>query len=241
MGRRDKAGHLIQHELQESANHLSDLLGEQAPPGLSWVAGGLYRLVRRDFVWGDAPTVKIPDYERLGLPENLRIYALLRPHTREERLADLHALPSDLVGRDAELADLHSAYYGVVGSEKSQPQAAARVVHGEMGIGKTALVSAFLAELPPDARVLPIECTPAFSEVPYSTISEWFRELTGVQADQPLDEATKVVQTALGGPEQTSELEDLVTCLAEVCTGHVHSAADDADAARTRQLIALGL
>jgi eukaryotic-like serine/threonine-protein kinase len=240
-GRRDKAGHLIQHELQESADHLAGLLGEQAPPGVSWVAGGLYRLVRRDFVWGDAPTVKITDYERLGLPENLRIYALLRPHTREERLADLHALPSDLVGRDAELADLHSAYYGVVGSEKSPPQAAARVVYGEMGIGKTALVSAFLAELPPDARVLPIECTPAFSEVPYSTISEWFRELTGVQADQSLEDAAKVVLAALGNPEPNPELDDLVTCLAEVCTGHVHSAADDADAQRTRQLIALGV
>ena len=240
-GRRDKAGHLIQHELQESADHLAGLLGEQAPPGVSWVAGGLYRLVRRDFVWGDAPTVKITDYERLGLPENLRIYALLRPHTREERLADLHALPSDLVGRDAELADLHSAYYGVVGSEKSPPQAAARVVHGEMGIGKTALVSAFLSELPPDARVLPIECTPAFSEVPYSTISEWFRELAGVQTDQSLEEAAKVVLVALGNPEPSPEIDDLVTCLAEVCTGHVHTAADDADAARTRQLIAVGL
>jgi serine/threonine protein kinase/tetratricopeptide (TPR) repeat protein len=241
MGRRDKAGHLIQHELQESADHLADLLGQQAPPGVSWVAGGLYRLVRRDFVWGDAPTVQITDYERLGLPENMRIYALLRPHTREERLADLHSLPSDLVGRDAELADLHSAYYGVVGSEKSPPEVAARVVQGEMGIGKTALVSAFLAELPPDARVLPIECTPALSEVPYSTVSEWFRELTGVAADQPLEEATQLVASALGTVQSDPDLGDLVTCLAELCTGHVHTVADDADAARTRQLIALGL
>jgi len=242
MGRRDKAGHLIQHELQESANHLSDLVGSEAPPGVSWVAGGLYRLVRRDFVWGDAPTVKIPDYERLGLPQNLRIYALLRPHTREERLQDLHSLPSDLVGRDAELADLHSAYYGVVGSDQSPPKVGARVVHGEMGIGKTALVSAFLAELPPDARVVCIECTPALSEVPHATVSDWFRELTGARIDQPLEEVTVLAAQALGNPEDPESAE-LVTAIAELCIGHVRPVADDADAdaARTRQLIALGL
>ena len=241
MGRRDKAGHLIQHALQESADHLSDLLGAQAPPGVSWVAGGLYRLVRRDFVWGDAPTIQIPDYERYGLPDHLRIYALLRPHTREERLSDLHSLPSDLIGRDAELADLHSAYYGVVGSEKNPQRVAARVVYGEMGIGKTALVSAFLGDLPPDARVLCIECTPAFSEVPYSTVSEWFRELTGTQVDQGLEEASELIANALGAMNEDPDTADLVTCLAELCTGHVRSSADDADAARTRQLVTLGL
>jgi len=241
MGRRDKAGHLIQHALQESADHLSDLLGGQAPPGVSWVAGGLYRLVRRDFVWGDAPTIQIPDFDRLGLPEHMRIYALLRPHTREERLTDLHSLPSDLVGRDAELADLHSAYYGVVGSEKSPQKVAARVVYGEMGIGKTALVSAFLGDLPPDARVLCIECTPAFSEVPYSTVSEWFRELTGTQVDQGLEEASELIARALGVTEEDPDTADLVTCLGELCTGHVRSSADDADAARARQLVVIGV
>src|SRR5262245_10889522 len=242
MGRRDKAGHLIQHELQESANHLSDLLGSQAPPSTSWVAGGLYRLVRRDFVWGDAPTVKIPDYERLGLPENLRIYALLRPHTREEKLKGIQEFPSDLVGRDAELADLHSAYYGVVGSGQSTPQVGARVLHGEMGIGKTALVSAFIHDLPPDARAVCIECTPALSEVPYSTLSEWFREVIGVHPEHSPEAATALVSTALGTPEPDDpDHADLVQCLVELCTGHVRAAVDDADAARARQLTALGL
>jgi hypothetical protein len=43
-----------------------------------------------------------------------------------------------LIGRDAELADLHAAYYGVVGSSQTPGQVSARVVYGEMGIGKTA-------------------------------------------------------------------------------------------------------
>src|SRR3954471_17329564 len=137
-GERDRAGHLIQHALQEPANHLADLLGDHAPPGVSWVAGGLYRLVRRDFVWGDAPTIKIPGAEERNLPADMRIYSLLRPHTREEKLLEMASASSDLIGRDAELADLHAAYYGVVGSGLSTGQVAARVISGEMGIGKTA-------------------------------------------------------------------------------------------------------
>ena len=160
-GQRDKAGHLVAHELAEPANHLADLLGEHAPPGVSWVAGGLYRLVRRDFVWGDAPTIKIPGAEERNLPADMRIYSLLRPHTREEKLLEMASASSDLIGRDAELADLHAAYYGVVGSGLSTGQVAARVISGEMGIGKTALLTAFLNELPPDARVLRAECSPA--------------------------------------------------------------------------------
>ncbi|HEX7671308.1 MAG TPA: serine/threonine-protein kinase, partial [Polyangiaceae bacterium] len=43
-GRRDRAGHLVGHSLQEPAEFLAQLIGEQAPPGQTWVAGGLYRL-----------------------------------------------------------------------------------------------------------------------------------------------------------------------------------------------------
>jgi serine/threonine protein kinase/tetratricopeptide (TPR) repeat protein len=240
-GQRDKAGHLIDYELQRSAHDLAHTLGATAPPGTSWVAGGLYRLVRRDFVWGDAPTIKIADAERLGLPENLRIYSLLRAHTREEKLSEMAHAPSDLVGRDAEIADLHSAYYGVVGSGQSLGEVAARVVYGEMGIGKTALVTAFLNELPPDARILHIECSPALSEVPFSTLREWFRELTGVSHDHDSEGAKQLVASALGEFAESVEGLEVIERVAELCTGRVRPAVDDADVVRSRQMIAAGL
>jgi serine/threonine protein kinase/tetratricopeptide (TPR) repeat protein len=240
-GQRDKAGHLVQHELAEPANHLADLLGEQAPPGVSWVAGGLYRLVRRDFVWGDAPTIKIPAAEERNLPQDMRIYSLLRPHTREEKLLEMASASSDLIGRDAELADLHAAYYGVVGSGLSTGQVAARVISGEMGIGKTALLTAFLNELPPDARVLRSECSPALSEVPFATVSEWVRELTGTRADQPIEEARSLISDALSELAGGEDGPEIMERMAELATGRVRSAVDEADVARSRQLVALGL
>jgi serine/threonine protein kinase/tetratricopeptide (TPR) repeat protein len=240
-GQRDKAGHLVQHELAEPANHLADLLGEQAPPGVSWVAGGLYRLVRRDFMWGDAPTIKIPAAEDHNLPQDMRIYSLLRPHTREEKLLEMASASSDLIGRDAELADLHAAYYGVVGSGLSTGQVAARVISGEMGIGKTALLSAFLNELPPDARVLRAECSPALSEVPFATVSEWVRELTGTRADQPIEEARSLISDALSELAGGDDGPEILERMAELATGRVRSAVDEADVARSRQLVALGL
>lgn len=240
-GRRDKAGHLVSHELHEPADFLADLLGEQAPPGVSWVAGGLYRLVRRDFVWGDAPTVKIEDAAVRGLPENMRIYSLLRPHTREEKLQEMAALPSDLIARDAELADLHAAFYGVVGSAQAPGSVAARVIQGEMGIGKSALISAFLNELSPDVHVLRVECSPVLSEIPFATVSDWIRELTETRVDQPLAQARELVTAALGEYAADEEGREVVERMAELATGRVRVAADEADVARNRQLVARGL
>src|SRR5882724_2868307 len=240
-GQRDKAGHLVQHELAEPANHLADLLGEHAPPGVSWVAGGLYRLVRRDFVWGDAPTIKIPGAEERNLPADMRIYSLLRPHTRQEKLDEMAVAPNDLIGRDAELADLRAAYYGVVGSSQTPGQVSARVVYGEMGIGKTALLAAFLNELPPDARVLRVESSPALSEVPFATISEWIRELTGTRIDQPFEQARDLITDAFGEFADEQEGPEVVLRMAELATGRIRQTVDDADVAETRQLIALGM
>jgi serine/threonine protein kinase/tetratricopeptide (TPR) repeat protein len=240
-GERDRAGHLIQHALQEPATYLADLLGDRAPPGVSWVAGGLYRLVRRDFVWGDAPTIKIDDAEQLNLPQDMRIYALLRPHTRQEKLDEMAIAPNDLIGRDAELADLHAAYYGVVGSGQNPGQISARVVYGEMGIGKTALLAAFLNELPPDARVLRVESSPALSEVPFATISEWIRELTGTRIDQPFEQARELITDAFGEFASDEEGPEVIERMAELATGRIRQTVDDADVAETRQLIALGM
>src|SRR5262245_56217892 len=192
-GERDSRGDLIQHTLQEPANLLADRLGERTPFGKTWVAGGLYRLVRRDFRWTDAPILELPHISTHRMPSQMRLYALHRPLTREERIAEIALAPNDLVGRDAEKADLHAAYHravqpppgGVPGSPEvrheqagppSRGELVARVIVGEMGIGKTALVATFLAELPTDARVLHVECSPVKSELPFGTVADLLRD-----------------------------------------------------------------
>ena len=242
-GERDKAGHLVDHTLQEPANYLADLLSEHAPGGVTWVAGGLYRLVRRDFVWGDAPTIEIEDYAERNLPKNMRIYALLRPLTREEKLNEMSLAPGDLIGRDAELADLQAAYHQAVtpGPNGGLGQVTTRVVVGEMGIGKTALVSTFLADLPPQTRILRVECSPAHSEVPFANYAEWVRELTGTRSDQPVEDVRSVISTVLGDFAGGRSGPEIVQRAAELVAGKLGAASDEADLAHNRRLLISGL
>ncbi len=240
-GRRDSAGNLMDHEVQPPALVLADRLRQEAGPAASLVAGGLYRLVRRDFLWGDVPTVEIEDAENQGLPRNMRVYSLLRPLTREEKLQEMALAPSELIGRDAELADLHAAYYSVVGAAPGQGHSATRVVSGDLGIGKTALVGAFVNELPPDARVLRAECTPVRQDLPYATLSDWVRELTGVEVDQPLPAALELVSTALGDWGHPEEEQRIATCIGELAIGRASRVQDEGEEAHNRLLVFSGI
>ena len=73
--------------------------------------GGVFRLVRRDFRWGDAPPISILAQTESDAPRQMRLYALERPLTREEQQDELTLAPNDLVGRDAEKADLSAAFH----------------------------------------------------------------------------------------------------------------------------------
>lgn len=239
-GKRSESGLLTDHELAEPAIHLADLLRDRARTGTSLVAGGLYRLVRRDFLWGDAPNLEIEPAVGHELPARMRVYQLVRALSREEKLQEIALAPDELIGRDAEIADLHAAYYRAVGQSPGQARASARVVSGELGIGKTALVNAFLNELPPDARVLRGECTQARRDVPYGVVTEWLRELTSTFAEQPLNEARQRVEVALGWSAE-GDAGEAIERLAELCTGRLGIAYDEAEVAHQRNLILIGL
>jgi eukaryotic-like serine/threonine-protein kinase len=237
-GERDQAGNLVNHQLQEPASLLSNLVGERAPAGATWVAGGLYRLLRREFRWGDAPTIELGAPQEQKVPTSMRIYALQRALTREERVAELAMAPHDLVGREAEKADLHAAYHRAV---SGPGEIVSRVVIGEMGIGKTALVATFLSELPPDAVVLRAECSPARSQLPFGIVSEFVREAVGVASDRPLAEVEKHVSMMLGPLASGERGQMLATCLAELVTGQRMVSADDEEVGYRRKLIFTGV
>jgi len=265
-GERDEQGHLGLHSLEQPVDYLAEKLGQNAPHGKTWVAGGLYRLVRRDFRWGDAPTLELADAEKFGAPHVMRSYALLRPLTREERAVEMALAPNDLVGRDAEKADLHAAFHRAVtpsqAEGKSDPpearnssvpprppsslgprgQLTSRVVIGEMGIGKTALVATFLSELPRDTRVVSIECSPVKSEIPHATLCDLLREATGVGIDHSFDEAAAVFRGLLGPMQlKTASSERLVTRLAEVATGKQQAAHGEDDGHFRRDVLLLAV
>jgi serine/threonine protein kinase/tetratricopeptide (TPR) repeat protein len=241
-GDRDDEGRLVRHALQPPADFLATLLGDRATVSATWVAGGLYRMVRRDFRWGDAPTIEIEPEEGQVLPRVMRVYALERPLTREERVAEMALAPSDLVGRDAEKADLHAAYHRAVSPESRAPGAiVSRAVVGEMGIGKTALVATFLAELPPDARVIRIEATPVRSELPFGAIGDLVRDALSIEPDQPVEVVRSAVEHMLGPLAHGPQGESGVVRLVELATGLASSANDEEEVAYRRKMVGSGV
>jgi serine/threonine protein kinase/tetratricopeptide (TPR) repeat protein len=336
-GERDDQGHLQNHVLQPPAGYLSDELGWRTPFGKTYVAGGVYRVVRRDFRWAEAPSLDLRGAD-MAVPAQMRVYTLVRPLSREERAAELSLMPNDLVGRDAEKADLHAALHAALSPAdpplskarssargagslgpgalspppartSSAPPAAAetrmetissippdrapptfaspaspkldllslddvggsvppptpepstvadpsalsaqpgfrghivaRVVKGEMGIGKSALVATFLSELPQTFRVLSVECSPVKSELPFAATADLLRAATGLGVDHSLNDAKNVLRQLLGPAlSRLPQAPQIASRLAELVTGKHEEPAEEEAAGFRRELILSGM
>ena len=240
-GWRDPEGNLVRYRLHDPAGYLADTLAEATPLHRTWVAGGVYRLVRREFRWGDAPTLALKSGPGLDVPPTMRIYALERSLSREEKLADVSAVAGDLVGRDTEKADLHAAYHEAVNGSGGSGIVTPRAIVGELGIGKTALVSTFLAELPPNARLIRVECSPVKQEVPFSTTAELVRDAIGTTGEEPFEEVAQLIARAGGGSAQGDASNPMVARLAELATNRQVGRGDDEDAHYRKKLVVNGV
>ncbi len=241
-GTRDPEGNLVRYRLHDPAGYLAERLSAATPLHRTWVAGGVYRLVRREFRWGDAPTLQLEPKEEIeNLPPTMRIYALERSLSREEKLAEVSAAPSDLVGRDAEKADLHAAFHQAASGHGGSGTTTARAIVGELGIGKTALVATFLGELPPNARLIRIECSPVRMEVPFSATAELVRDAIGTTGEEPFDEVAQLIARAGGGSAQGDSSNPMVARLAELATNRQVAHGDDDDAHYRKKLVVSGV
>ncbi len=237
-GEREEDGRLVRYTLLPPAEYLAALLGERAPTDSTWVAGGLYRMIRREFRWGDAPLVEVPQQASLSLPRAMRVYALERPLSREERIDEAGLAPSDLVGRDAEKADLQGAFHRAISPEGGGPgMLVNRAVVGEMGIGKTALISAFMAELPPDTRLMRLEAGAARGDLPFGAIGEMVRDVLGVEPEASREQLRERVSQALGTLGKGGQGEATIGRLVELMAGSLELASDVDDATMRRRMV----
>jgi serine/threonine protein kinase/tetratricopeptide (TPR) repeat protein len=241
-GTRDPQGHLVDFVLHDPATYLADVLSKVTPVHRTWVAGGVYRLARKQFRWGDAPTLQIAPNPRLpDVPPTMRIYALERSLSREERVNEVLGASNDLVGREAEKADLHAAYHQAVSGNTGAGELTCRVVMGELGIGKTALVLAFLNELPPNARIVRVECSPVRMEIPYSSVAELIRDAVGTTGEEPFEEVAELIARAGGGATAGADASaPVVTRLAELATNRPMGGEDE-DAFARKKLVGTGV
>ena len=239
-GVRDTQGHLVRHHLHDPATFLAETFARETPVHRTWVAGGVYRLVRHEFGWGDAATLVLSPPKGLELPKTMRTYALERSLSRGERRDEALASPGDLVGRDLEKAELFAAYHRAV-TGGSAGELTSRVVTGELGIGKTALVTSFAAELPPNARVARVECSPVRQDLPLSTVAELIRDLLGLTGEEPFTEVCTLIAQAGGGAAQGDGENPMIACLAELVTHRHAGFAGDDDASSRRRVVTSGL
>ncbi len=243
-GTRDPEGNLVRYVLHEPVTYLADVLAAATPISTTWVAGGVYRLVRRDFRWGDAPTLDLVRGDAMvvqNLPPTMRIYALERSLSREEKIHEQTNAQNDLVGRDAEKAELHAAYLAALGGQGGRGTLTVRAVVGELGIGKTALVATVLAELPPNARLVRAECTPVRMEVPYSTLGDLIRDGVGANGEESYAEMAQLIARAGGGSAEGDTSNPMVARLAEIAAQQQQHASDDDDAHYRKKILVSGL
>ncbi|MBI2892633.1 MAG: protein kinase [Deltaproteobacteria bacterium] len=191
---READGRLKRFEPQGPVIPVAEKLSQHAREGQLLVGGGVYRLARRDFNFEEGDQIPVPDETADGAPvphrksdtapNAVRAYHFLSAKTREERMREAASEGGGLVGRELELRSLSETYREVVTSGKSSYLA----VIGEMGIGKTSLLGAFLASLePPGARVLRAECTFATLDVPFGCAMDLVRDACGIAAEDPTE------------------------------------------------------
>lgn len=241
-GSRDPEGNLVRYVLHDPVTYLADVLARATPVKATWVAGGVYRLVRRDFRWNDAPTLDLDanTAQVQNLPPTMRIYELVRSLSREEKAVEQESAQNDLIGRDAEKAELHAAYHAAVNAPNGG-QVTTRAVVGELGIGKTALVATFLGELPVNARLVRAECSPVRMEIPYSTLAELLRDAIGATGDESYEDIAHLIARAGGGAAQADVENPMVARLAEIAANQQREREEDEDIHVRKKLLVAGL
>jgi tetratricopeptide (TPR) repeat protein len=243
-GHRDLDGNLVRFVLNDPVTQLADALAEEAQPHATWIAGGLFRLVRRDFMWGETREVTLlgrSSASGVPLPAYLKAHALVRRLSKDERAREREG---QLVGRELELADLHSAFHAV--QRVGQQQTLWRIIVGELGIGKTALLSAFLDEVlaestEEDLRVLRLECTPVSQEVPFGAVAELVKEATGITGDEPFEVIAERIARIGGGAAAGDASHPAVARLAEIAANTRKPGAGEEDAVDQRKALQSGL
>jgi len=205
---RDQGGRLIRYEPIGSVLSVAERLADEGPAGEILVAGEVFRLVRRAFSFEDAGSVEVDTDGSGSGAATLRAHRLKGARTREERVADARSIGAGagLVGREEELEAFAEAYGEAVNERRSVFLA----LTGDLGVGKTALVSAAVDSLDPKPRVLHAECAFGASDVPFATGAEVVRVALGIEDDLGRDEVGEALDRwaaeAIGEGERRDRL-----------------------------------
>ena len=189
----------FQYELLGHTTQIARRLATEAMPGEILVGGGIFRGARADWRFEELEAIELPaDRDTSpgaaprpgesgvssagaepGAAARAKVYRLLGPRPRAERLAD-HAGLRRLVGRDLELGALADAHRAVVEHSRARYV----LVLGEAGVGKASIVDAFHHKLDPTTHlVLRAVGRPSLRDNPYAMIADLTRDLFGLSEE----------------------------------------------------------
>ncbi len=173
-------------------------LARAADAGGVLTSGEVYRLARRAFAFDEsAREVRI---ESDGAQKSLRGWPLRGAHGAKHLAKKAEDRSIGLVGRAAERESLTGIWQEIVATGHG----AWIAVVGELGVGKTALVSRALAELEPSPQVVRAECAFGVSDVPYAALAEIVSEALGLSTGSASDHEV----SGVGSGEQARALLD---------------------------------
>ncbi|HWE26720.1 MAG TPA: protein kinase, partial [Polyangia bacterium] len=233
------------YELLGQTAQIARRLATEAMPGEILVGGGIFRGARNDWSFEELDAIELPPdsdtspgmssvvpRDREGTGARARIYRLIGPRPRADRLAD-HAGLRRLVGRDLELSMLMDAHRAVV----EQSRARYVLVLGEAGVGKASIVDAFRGKLDPTTHLV-LRCVgrPGLRDNPYAMIADLTRDLFGLSEDAEPREVKRRVESAvqlLFRAPEAGEAQQVADALG-VLLGVKVQGADELDAVERR-------
>ncbi|RMH41431.1 MAG: tetratricopeptide repeat protein [Deltaproteobacteria bacterium] len=204
----------LRYELSPFAVRVADRLAEAAAGAEILVGGGVYRVTAADWNYEEVASIEVaPDPDtQPGATEGQRakVYKLRGPKERAQRMRERARRAGDLVGRELELKALRDAYRDVLVSRRKRHIA----ILGDAGVGKRALVSAFLATVPPgEAVVTRAAARAATSYTPFAIIADLARDLLGLADSADSKEVRRrleqVAATLYPGREHSREVRGL--------------------------------
>jgi tetratricopeptide (TPR) repeat protein/class 3 adenylate cyclase len=205
-------GPRFSYELLGQTAQVARRLATEAMPGEVLVGGGVFRGARGDWSFEELDAITLPPdsdtspgsasarrqaelqvVEPGTTPGRAKVYRLLGPRPRAERLAD-HAGLRRLIGRDLELSALMDAHRAVV----EQSRARYVLVLGDAGVGKAAIVDSFRHKLDPTTHlVLRAVGRPGLRDTPYALVADLTRDLFGLAEDAEPREIKRRVEASV--------------------------------------------
>ncbi|HEY8144980.1 MAG TPA: protein kinase [Kofleriaceae bacterium] len=241
---RRASGARFGYELSAATTGMARRLASEAQGGDILCGGAVARVASGDWAFQEMATIELPiggddgEDTASGGSRSARVHRVRGPKERAQRMRERErGLPATgLFGRQLELKALRDAYREVlVKGEHRQV-----VIVGEEGVGKGALVSAFLETLGPgEAMVLRAAARAATSFTPLGILADLGRELLGLAEGAEPREVVRRLEQALRlfyrDKEDEPEVRAQVRAIAPLLGGRAEDGAEmDADERRER-------